>query len=598
MPTIIRTPYRAKSANTARKVAALSLIGVLAAVFALTGCATDSQSPTAVLAAADSSASVKNPVRGLKTATVSSPVGVTDLAIASATDTSLSITFTQVSGGDGAAANYEVRSMTGPITWWLAPAVTKGTCASPVAGTMIGTKMTCSITGLAKATTYGVQLVSYRGVLNVNAVFGALSNAITGTTAAEPPPPPPPPVTNPAAVTDLAVIASTDTSLTLSFTQVTNGAQAPANYELRGMAGPITWWNATPVTKGSCTSPIIGTAIGTKITCTVTGLTASSAYGFQMVAYRGTLNVNAVFGALSNTASGTTAAPPPPPAAPAGGSASLFWDENFENTSFGSRGWYDNTSAQTSTSVYAPGSTRSLMYRWTPGASTPANGAAMRKKFTASNSLYVSYDVKYSDNYVGSNKSYHPHEFYVLSNMDGDWDGLSNNWMTLYIEQNYSSGGRPRLAMQDNKAINTSLGAPPYNLVGITENRSTAGCNGMAETGMQSECWAFAPWYNLKQVTGPVAFQPSAGAGYKGNWNRVEVYFQLNTVVNGIGQKDGIMQYWFNGQLLIDRRDILFRTGARASLMLNQFVIAPYIGDGSPVDQTMWIDNLRLAARR
>jgi hypothetical protein len=480
MPSIVRTPYsayRAQRARTARRVAALSLIGALVAVFALTGCSSESPNPTAVLAAADSSAKATSHLKPLKTASLTAPAGVTDLAVASVTDTSLTITFTQVANGTGSPSTYEVRSMAGPITWWLASAVSKGSCKAPLAGTMVGTKMSCSITGLAASTTYGVQVVSYRGVLNVNAVFGALSNAVTGTTAAPPPP----------------------------------------------------------------------------------------------------------------------AAPPAPPA---GGTASLFWDEKFEDASFSSRGWYDNTSAPTSTTVAAPGSTRSLMYRWAPGASTPTGGAAMRKKFPASNSIYVSYDVKYSDNYIGSNKSYHPHEFHVLSTMDGDWDGLSNNWMTLYIEQYYSSGGRPRMSMQDNKAVNTSYGSVPYNLVGVTENRSTAGCNGMAETGMQSECWAFAPWYNLKQLTGPVAFQPTAGTGYKGNWNKVEAYFQLNTVVNGIGQKDGIMQYWFNGQLLIDKRDVLFRTGARASLMLDKFVIAPYIGDGSPVDQTMWIDNLRLAARR
>jgi hypothetical protein len=40
----------------------------------------------------------------------------------------------------------------------------------------------------------------------------------------------------------------------------------------------------------------------------VLGLVASTGYQFQLVAYRGTLNVNAVFGGLSNVASGTTAA--------------------------------------------------------------------------------------------------------------------------------------------------------------------------------------------------------------------------------------------------------------------------------------------------
>jgi len=95
-----------------------------------------------------------------------------------------------------------------------------------------------------------------------------------------------------------------------------------------------------------------------------------------------------------------------------------------------------------------------------------------------------------------------------------------------------------------------------------------------------------------------VVFQPTPGPGYKGNWNHVEVYFQINSVVNGVGKADGVMQYWFNGALVIDRHDILFRTGARPSINFHQFLIAPYIGDGSPVDQYMWVDNLTVATSR
>jgi hypothetical protein len=47
----------------------------------------------------------------------------------------------------------------------------------------------------------------------------------------------------------------------------------------------------------------------------------------------------------------------------------------------------------------------------------------------------------------------------------------------------------------------------------------------------------------------------------------------------------------------IDRHDVMFRTGARANLAFAQFVIGPYIGGGSPVDQTMWVDNLTLATQ-
>jgi hypothetical protein len=207
--------------------------------------------------------------------------------------------------------------------------------------------------------------------------------------------------------------------------------------------------------------------------------------------------------------------------------------------------------------------------------------------------------VKYSTNWVGSGQDYHPHEFYTLSTLDGDYDGPSQNFLDVYVEQNYLNGGRPRLAIQDNRSVNTSYGALPNNLIGVTENRSTGGCNGMAETNMVSECFKLGTyWYNDKQITGPVTFQPNPGAGYKNNWNFVEAYFQLNTIVNGIGQANGVMQYWFNGTLIIDRHDILYRTGAHPTLKFNQFLIAPYIGDGSPVDQSMWVDNLRVATAR
>ncbi len=179
------------------------------------------------------------------------------------------------------------------------------------------------------------------------------------------------------------------------------------------------------------------------------------------------------------------------------------------------------------------------------------------------------------------------------------WDGPSVNWLTAYIEESYQNGGIPRLALQDNKAINTSFGAPPINLVGVTESRSVAGCNGVVEANVATTCFNMPPWYNDKELLAPqVWFQPTPGPGYKGDWNHVEVYLQLNSVVGGLGVADGVMQYWFNGALVIDRHDILFRTGARPTIRFHQFLIAPYIGDGSPVDQYMWIDDLTVATGR
>jgi hypothetical protein len=111
-------------------------------------------------------------------------------------------------------------------------------------------------------------------------------------------------------------------------------------------------------------------------------------------------------------------------------------------------------------------------------------------------------------------------------------------------------------------------------------------------------CYNAPPWYNAKGMIGPVVFQPNPGAGYKNNWNFVEGYYQLNTIANGIGQPDGVMQYWFNGVLIIDRHDVVYRTAFRPTLQFSQFLIAPYIGDGSPVDQSMFIDNLRVGTAR
>ena len=38
--------------------------------------------------------------------------------------------------------------------------------------------------------------------------------------------------------------------------------------------------------------------------------------------------------------------------------------------------------------------------------------------------------------------------------------------------------------------------------------------------------------------------------------------------------------------------------GANAAMQFNQLVIAPYIGDGSPVTQSLWIDSLTVATAR
>ncbi|HYU51490.1 MAG TPA: Ig-like domain-containing protein, partial [Gemmatimonadaceae bacterium] len=128
----------------------------------------------------------------------------------------------------------------------------------------------------------------------------------------------PPPATVPGTVSDLAVSAIANNSVTLSFTQVDDGTGKPANYDVRYAIAPISWGSAAATTSGTCTTPVVGTGIGSRLTCTVLGLSPSTNYNFQLVAFRGTLNVDAVFGGLSNIVSAATTALAPPPPPPGG----------------------------------------------------------------------------------------------------------------------------------------------------------------------------------------------------------------------------------------------------------------------------------------
>jgi len=113
-----------------------------------------------------------------------------------------------------------------------------------------------------------------------------------------------PPPGSPGTITDLAVAAVTPDSVTLAFTEVDDGTGRSARYDFRYSVAPISWGSALPVTRGSCATPVPGTRIGAHRSCTVVGLTPGTSYQFQIVAFRGTLNRDAVFGELSNVAEG------------------------------------------------------------------------------------------------------------------------------------------------------------------------------------------------------------------------------------------------------------------------------------------------------
>ena len=277
-------------------------------------------------------------------------------------------------------------------------------------------------------------------------------------------------------------------------------------------------------------------------------------------------------------------------------SATLF-QENFEDTNFASRGWYDSTGGALSTTEHISGSTSSFECSFLQGATGCSGGTPARHLFTNTDEIYVSYWVKYSANYTGSNRAYHPHEFYILTNENSAYVGPAYTYLTAYIEQNE---GTPLLGIQDGQ--NIDLTRLNQDLTNITENRSVAGCNGTLNDGYTIlDCYSVGNgiyWNGKEWRAGQVYFGDTQGPYYKNNWHRVEAYFKLNSVTNGKGIADGIIRYWYDGSLIIERANIIMRTAQHPNMKFNQFLISPYIGDGSPLDQTMWVDDLTVETSR
>ena len=169
------------------------------------------------------------------------------------------------------------------------------------------TGTTYSSTGLSASTAYSYTVSAYDAAGKASGQSTAASTtthaAATGAVGT---------------VSNLSAAASGANSVTLSFTEVTDGAGQPAKYDVRFSSSGALWGGAPSVTQGTCATPLAGTTIGATKICTVLGLLPSKAYQFQLIAFRGTMGAGEVYGALSNLAGASTssAANVMPPAKP------------------------------------------------------------------------------------------------------------------------------------------------------------------------------------------------------------------------------------------------------------------------------------------
>lgn len=268
--------------------------------------------------------------------------------------------------------------------------------------------------------------------------------------------------------------------------------------------------------------------------------------------------------------------------------ADTLFSEGFDDNNFSSRAWFDDTSVSLDTTTKYAGAS-SLKLAWNPGQAAPALIGAMRKSFTPTDALYVSMYWRFNSNWIGSGTPYHPHLVMVTSDLDDVWGGIAYNYLNTYIE---TSNLTPRLAIQDGMNVNNSLGTVPNDLTTTTENRDVGGCNGCLSGSNcgTSSCYdsGVGTYWNGRKWEGMQNFALNT-------WHKVETYLQMNSISSNHAAADGIMRLWINGTLVIDNSNMVFRTNQHPTMKWKTLVIAPWFGDGSPLAQTMWIDELTVS---
>ena len=171
------------------------------------------------------------------------PAAIANLAITTTTQTSATVSWTAPGddGSTGTATSYDLRYSTAAITAANFASATAAT--GEPAPTAAGTTQSVVVSGLTAGTTYYFAIKAADEVPN----WATISNVPSGTTL------PPPDTTPPAAIANLAITTTTQTSATVSWTAPgDDGSTGTAtSYDLRYSTGAITaanWASATAAT--------------------------------------------------------------------------------------------------------------------------------------------------------------------------------------------------------------------------------------------------------------------------------------------------------------------------------------------------------------
>ncbi len=244
-------------------------------------------------------------------------------------------------------------------------------------------------------------------------------------------------------------------------------------------------------------------------------------------------------------------------------SAEPYFVEHFDDTKLLDRGWYDGEQFVLGSEPFAGAGC--IAFHWRDGDTKPEYSQGARHPIPPTDTVYVRFYQKLSAGWGWTGQNYHPHLMLLMTTANGAWDGPAATHLTTYIEP---VGGRLRLAAQDIQ----NQDAPH----GLTQGELRGGYNGQL---YDSADRLFAD----------------------DKWHLIEAMFRLNSVDRAAGawQRDGQLRAWFDGKLVVERTDVVFRSVDYPDMKFNQFLLLPYFGDGLlPHAQTLWIDELAVGPER
>lgn len=236
--------------------------------------------------------------------------------------------------------------------------------------------------------------------------------------------------------------------------------------------------------------------------------------------------------------------------------------ESFENDRLTQRGWYDGDRFTLDRDAAVGG--RCLRFSFEKGKLIPSDSTGARRLFEPTESVYLSYRLKLSEAWSWTGRPYGPHLMLFMTTENDKYRGPAASHLTLYIEP---VDGKLRLGGQD-----IQNDKQPH---GLTQGPLRGGYNGQL---FDSEDRRFDD----------------------GKWHHIEAVFTLNSLdlVNDRPNADGVVRGWVDGQLLIDRDDVVLRSTDFPEMRFNQFLMLPYFHHGVPHDQTLWIDEVVVGTQR